>query len=68
LCPRAESGNSGQRSVGNFNISNNGTVAQPIGNALATVIGIGNYGFATMTATVNNSVRGVQAGKTYFQR
>jgi Protein of unknown function DUF45 len=68
LCPRAESGNSGQRSVGDFNISNNGTVAQPIGNALATVIGIGNYGFATMTATVNNSVRGVQAGKTYFQR
>jgi large repetitive protein len=49
-------GNSGQRSRGNFDISNNGTVAQPIGNALGTVIGVGNNGFATMTATVNNNV------------
>jgi hypothetical protein len=49
-------GNSGARSVGNFDVSNNGTVAQPIGNSLGTVILVGNNGFATMTATVNNNV------------
>jgi hypothetical protein len=49
-------GNVGSRSQGNFNISNNGTVAQPLGDTLGTVIGIGNNGFATMTATVNNNV------------
>jgi hypothetical protein len=49
-------GNSNQRSQGNFNVSNNGTVAQPIGDSLGTVILIGNNGYATMTATVNNNV------------
>ena len=49
-------GNAGSRSQGNFDVSNNGTVAQPIGDALGHVILIGNNGFATMTATVNNNV------------
>ena len=49
-------GNSGQRGQGNFDVSNNGTVAEPIGNSLGTVILVGNNGYATMTATVNNNV------------
>jgi large repetitive protein len=49
-------GNSGSRSVGNFDVSNNGTVAQPIGDSLGAVILVGNNGYADMTATVNNNV------------
>src|SRR5207253_2970280 len=49
-------GNSGSRSVGNFDVSNNGTVLQPIGDSLGAVILVGNNGYATMTATVNNNV------------
>jgi large repetitive protein len=49
-------GNSGQRSQGNFDVSTNGTVAQPIGNSLGSVILVGNNGYADMTATVNNNV------------
>jgi large repetitive protein len=49
-------GNSSQRSQGNFDVSNNGTVAEPIGDSLGAVILIGNNGWATMTATMNNNV------------
>jgi hypothetical protein len=48
-------GNSAQRSRGNFNISNNGTAAQPIGNSLGHVINLGANAFATVTMTVNNN-------------
>jgi VCBS repeat-containing protein len=49
-------GNSGSRSQGNFNISNNGTVANPLTNIAGTVIGYGNNGYATSVATINSNV------------
>jgi len=49
-------GNSASRSQGNFNVSNNGTVGDPIGNSLGIALGVGNNGFSTMTATINNNV------------
>jgi hypothetical protein len=51
-----QSVNSGQRSRANLNISNNGTVANPLTNIAGTVIGVGCNGYTTMTATVNNNV------------
>ena len=49
-------GNGSSRSQGNFNVSNNGTVAEPIGNSLGIALGVGNNGFSTMTATISNNV------------
>ncbi|MBV8516272.1 MAG: tandem-95 repeat protein [Acidobacteria bacterium] len=48
-------GNSGNRSQGNFNVSNNGTVANPLGNTDGTVILVGNNGYATMTGTISGN-------------
>ena len=42
--------------AGESQYPNNGTAAQPLGNNVGTAIGIGNNGFSTMTATVNNNV------------
>jgi hypothetical protein len=42
--------------VGNFNISNNGTAANPLTNADGTIILIGHNGYATGTYTVANNV------------
>jgi hypothetical protein len=44
------------RGQGNFDISNNGTVANPITNSLGNAISVGSFGFANVTATVNNNV------------
>jgi uncharacterized protein (DUF2141 family) len=41
---------------GNFDISNNGTPANPVGNTLGAAISIGTFGFANVTANVNNNV------------
>ncbi len=49
-------GNSGSRSVANFNISNNGTVAVPMSNCAGIGIGFGNTGYATMEMVLNNNV------------
>jgi hypothetical protein len=49
-------GNSGARSRGNFEISNNGTVANPLANIGFAVISVWNSGYSTTTATVNNNV------------
>ena len=49
-------GNPSSRSRGNFNVSNNGTVAQPIGDSTGIALGIGNNGYATMTATISDNV------------
>ncbi|MEQ1645519.1 MAG: hypothetical protein ABL959_18865, partial [Pyrinomonadaceae bacterium] len=48
-------GNSGSRSVGNFNISNNGTLAVPMAHCAGIGIGFGNTGFATMEMVINNN-------------
>jgi uncharacterized repeat protein (TIGR01451 family) len=47
---------SGQRGRMNFDVSNNGTVAEPVGDSLGTVILIGNNGYSTMVGTLNNNV------------
>jgi hypothetical protein len=44
------------KAQGNFDISNNGTVANPITNMLGTAIGCATNGDATSTFTVNNNV------------
>ncbi len=49
-------GNSGSRSQANFDISSNGTVANPISNMAGIAIGVANTGYATTTYTVNNNV------------
>ncbi|HEY0111360.1 MAG TPA: Ig-like domain-containing protein [Fibrella sp.] len=50
-------GNAGSRTQSNFEVSNNGTVANPIGSSsIGTVILIGNNGYSTMTGTLNNNV------------
>jgi hypothetical protein len=41
---------------GNFDVSNNGTVANPLANVAGTVIGCGGDGNTTSTFTVNNNV------------
>ncbi len=41
---------------GNFNISNNGTVANPITNVSGTALAVSSFGFANVTATVANNV------------
>ncbi|NUN96066.1 MAG: cadherin-like domain-containing protein [Candidatus Omnitrophica bacterium] len=41
---------------GNFNITSNGTVANPITNVLGTAISVSALGEADVTATVNNNV------------
>jgi hypothetical protein len=41
---------------GNFDISNNGTVAQPLRNMVGTAIGFSVLGNATVTASINNNV------------
>ena len=51
-----QSVNSGSRSQANFNISSNGTVANPVTNIGGTVIGVGCNGYTTLAATVNNNV------------
>jgi methionine-rich copper-binding protein CopC len=48
-------GRSSSRSQGNFNISSNGTVANPLTNVSGLVIGAGANGFATVTVTVDNN-------------
>src|SRR5262249_27963989 len=40
---------------GNFNVSNNGTVAQPLANMQGVAIGVSAFGNATVTAAVNNN-------------
>jgi hypothetical protein len=49
-------GNSSQRARMNFDVSNNGTVGSPMGDALGTVILIGNNGYSDMTGTVSTNV------------
>ena len=49
-------GNSASRSQANFDVSNNGTVAQPLANMSADAINVANAGYATMTARVINNV------------
>jgi hypothetical protein len=49
-------GNPASRSQGNFNVSNNGTAANPLTNMSGTAIGVGNNGYATTTAVVDNNV------------
>ncbi len=44
------------RGQGNFDISNNGTVANPITNSIGTAISLGSFGFANVTATINSNV------------
>ena len=41
---------------GNFDISNNGTVANPIGNTIGTALALSSLGNANVTATINNNV------------
>jgi uncharacterized repeat protein (TIGR01451 family) len=48
--------NSGSRSVGNFDISNNGSVGNAIGDNVGHTLLVGCNGYATMTGTVNNNV------------
>ncbi|HVQ38436.1 MAG TPA: LamG-like jellyroll fold domain-containing protein, partial [Pyrinomonadaceae bacterium] len=48
-------GNSGSRSQANFNISNNGTLANPLAHSAGIGIGLGNTGYATSTVTTNNN-------------
>jgi HYR domain/Bacterial Ig domain len=50
------SANSTARSRANFDISNNGTLLNPLTNIGGNVIGVGCNGYTTMTATVNNNV------------
>jgi hypothetical protein len=47
--------NSGSRSQGNFDISNNGTVAVPLRNMLGVAMNIGTNGYATTTVTSNGN-------------
>jgi uncharacterized repeat protein (TIGR01451 family)/CSLREA domain-containing protein len=49
-------GNSGSRSQGNFDISNNGGGGTPMSNCAGIGIGVGNNGYATSTWTINNNV------------
>ncbi|MGN6184628.1 MAG: tandem-95 repeat protein [Thermoanaerobaculia bacterium] len=44
------------RGQGNFDISGNGTVANPLGNVVGSVIAVGANGFANVTATTSNNV------------
>ena len=44
------------RGQGNFDISGNGTVANPLGNTIGTVIAVSSLGNANVTSTVNNNV------------
>jgi hypothetical protein len=44
------------RGQGNFDISNNGTAANPITNSIGAGISVGSFGFANVTATINNNV------------
>ena len=44
------------RGQGNFDISSNGTVANPITNSIGTAISVGSFGFANVTAAINNNV------------
>jgi VCBS repeat-containing protein len=48
-------GNSGSRSQANFNISNNGTLANPLQHSAGIGISIGNTGYATSTVTTSNN-------------
>jgi large repetitive protein len=41
---------------GNFDISTNGTVANPIGNTIGTTLALSSFGSANVTATINNNV------------
>jgi len=41
---------------GNFDITNNGTVANPIANTTGTAIAVSSFGFANVTANVANNV------------
>jgi VCBS repeat-containing protein len=49
-------GNSGSRAQGNFNIHNNGTVANPVKNMLGQAIQVGNNGFSDMRIHTDNNV------------
>ncbi|WP_375412919.1 VCBS domain-containing protein [uncultured Bradyrhizobium sp.] len=49
-------GNSASRAEGNFNIHNNGTVANPIKNMLGQAIQVGNNGFSDMRIHTDNNV------------
>ncbi|MBV8859879.1 MAG: HYR domain-containing protein [Acidobacteria bacterium] len=49
-------GNAASRSQGNFDVSNNGTVANPLTNVSGTALAVGNNGYATAAAVVNNNV------------
>lgn len=44
------------RGQGNFDISGNGTPANPITNSIGTAISVGAFGFANVTAAINNNV------------
>jgi uncharacterized repeat protein (TIGR01451 family) len=44
------------RGQGNFNISNNGSVAEPITNVAGNVISHSAFGFANVTTTISNNV------------
>jgi hypothetical protein len=41
---------------GNFDISSNGTVANPIGNTIGTTLALSSFGSANVTSTINNNV------------
>jgi hypothetical protein len=49
-------GNPASRTQANFNISNNGTAANPLQHSTGIGIGFGNTGYATSTMTINNNV------------
>ena len=49
-------GNSGSRAQGNFNIHNNGTVANPIKNMLGQAIQVGNNGYSDLRIHTDNNV------------
>ena len=44
------------RGQGNFDISGNGTVADPITNTFGTAISLGSFGFAVVSATISDNV------------
>jgi large repetitive protein len=48
-------GNPASRSQANFDISNNGTAANPLQHSAGIGIGLGNTGYSTSTVTMNNN-------------
>ncbi len=48
-------GSNTQRGAGHFDVSNNGSIAQPVGDSTGITLGVGNNGFADTTATVTGN-------------